>query len=70
MTEGNIQLVPSMAEMEAIFPAPKACTGPARSTSTTRVRKTTEVFEKAMLRIRHFVCKYVWHDEARFLCGS
>jgi hypothetical protein len=48
-----------MAEMEAIFPAPKACTGPARSTSTMRVRKTIEVLEKAMLKIRHlYVCMY------------
>jgi len=63
-----------MAEMEAIFPAPKACTGPARSTSTMKVRKTIEVFERAMLRIRHlvsmYICMYVWDDEARFLCGS
>jgi hypothetical protein len=40
--------MPSMAEMEAIFPAPKACTGPARKTRTERVRRSVEIGEKDM----------------------
>ena len=39
--------------MEAIFPAPKACTGPARRTRTVRVRRRVEVFEKAMVIINY-----------------
>lgn len=45
-----------MADMEAMFPAPKACTGPARNRRIVRVRRKAEAGEKAML----MACCLVW----------
>ena len=51
MEDDDVQLMPSMADMEAMFPAPKACTGPARNRRAARVTRKVEVEvgEKAML---------------------
>jgi hypothetical protein len=47
--EDDAQLIPSIADIEAMFPAPKACAGPARNRRTVRVRRKVEVGEKAMI---------------------
>jgi hypothetical protein len=44
----EVQLMPSTAEMDAIFPAPNAWTGPARSTRTVMLTMRIEVCEKAI----------------------
>jgi len=46
--EDDAQLIPSTADMEAMFPAPKACAGLARNRRTARVRRKVGG-EKAMI---------------------